>query len=65
VAGSPNSIGGGIVGDVFAAEDRALAMAVYTFGPVIGGSISSEVPCFALNRGSLELPRSDPLSVDI
>jgi len=36
--GAPIAVGGGVVGDVFAAEDRAVAMAIYTLGPVIGES---------------------------
>lgn len=52
-AGAPNSVGGGIVGDVFAAEDRAGAMAVYTLGPVIGGSQYSVVARVALIPGPL------------
>ena len=63
--GSPNSLGGGIVADVFAAEDRAVAMAVYTFGPVFGGSKYSELACITLISGLLEHPPSVPPSVDL
>ena len=62
--GSPNSLGGGIVADVFAAEDRAVAMAVYTFGPVFGGSKYSEVACVTLICCLLKHPRSVPRLVD-
>jgi hypothetical protein len=63
--GSPNSVGGGIVGDVFAAEDRALAMAVYTLGPVVGRSEAFETVSVALIHGLLEPPQLDPQSADI
>ncbi|KAH9994106.1 multidrug resistance protein 4 [Russula compacta] len=41
--GSPIAIGAGIVGDVFSAEERAWAMAVYTFGPVAAPAISPTI----------------------
>ncbi|KAI0265179.1 multidrug resistance protein 4 [Gloeopeniophorella convolvens] len=36
VGGAPIAVGGGVVGDMFAAEDRASAMAMFTLGPLIG-----------------------------
>jgi hypothetical protein len=63
--GSPNSLGGGIVADVFAAEDRAVAMAVYTFGPVFGGSEYSDITCITLTCCLLEHLQSVPQSVDL
>ncbi|KAH9973090.1 major facilitator superfamily domain-containing protein [Lactifluus volemus] len=44
--GAPIAVGGGIVGDVFAAEDRAVAMAVYTLGPVVAPAIGPAIGGF-------------------
>jgi hypothetical protein len=33
---APLAIGGGSIGDLFSERDRALAMAVYVIGPLIG-----------------------------
>ncbi|KAI9513187.1 multidrug resistance protein 4 [Russula earlei] len=44
--GAPIAIGGGVVGDVFAAEDRALAMAIYTLGPVVAPAIGPAIGGF-------------------
>ena len=33
---TPLAIGGGSIGDLFSERDRALAMAVYVLGPLIG-----------------------------
>jgi hypothetical protein len=58
--GAPIAVGGGVVGDVFAAEDRAVAMAIYTLGPVIGESGSSVVARIVLTPDFMELPQSVP-----
>ena len=33
------SIGAGVIGDLFSTKDRALAMSIYTLGPLIGPSV--------------------------
>jgi hypothetical protein len=33
---APIAIGGGSVGDLFSARDRASAMAIYSLGPLLG-----------------------------
>jgi len=44
--GAPIAVGGGVVGDVFAAEDRAVAMAIYTLGPVFAPAIGPAIGGF-------------------
>jgi len=44
--GAPIAVGGGVVGDVFAAEDRAVAMAIYTLGPVMAPAIGPAIGGF-------------------
>ncbi|KAI5119904.1 hypothetical protein M0805_003708 [Coniferiporia weirii] len=36
---APVAIGGGVIGDMFAEQDRATAMAVFTLGPLLGPAI--------------------------
>lgn len=36
---APIAIGGGVIGDLFAEQNRATAMAIFTLGPLIGPSV--------------------------
>ncbi|KAI0053098.1 MFS general substrate transporter [Auriscalpium vulgare] len=46
VGAAPLAIGGGVIGDLFAARDRASAMAVYTLGPLIGPAVGPVIGGF-------------------
>lgn len=37
---APIAVGGGVIGDMFSANERATAMALYSVGPLIGTRVA-------------------------